>query len=204
MFKTKHKNPDHDDMLVAIRRDGNVIIDREIRQELGMILSDKYNMAIRNDELVSFVEWLRADSPPVGKGNSFFLADEPKHPTEDATVMNRVLPALYNKAALGKAQLQVAAAKRKQVMKSMLVGAVAFAFITVFGIIPICKPPELVSLPDSVVEQIIEQQEERKSAELENDIRRLYDAQQALEREKEGLPPEQPTTIPIPEAEGGP
>ena len=27
MFRKKHDNPDGDDMLVAIRRDGNVIID---------------------------------------------------------------------------------------------------------------------------------------------------------------------------------
>ena len=182
------QNPDGDDMLIALRRDGNVIIDKEIRQELGMVLSDKYNMAIRNDELVQFVEWLRADAPPVGKGNSFFLADEPKHPGEDSTIMFRVLPSMYNKAALGKTQLQVAERRRKQLAKMMFMGAVSICFVVVFAVIPLCKPPQLIALPDAMIEQIAEAQEEQRATTLEGDLRRLIAEQQRLERELEGAP----------------
>ena len=194
MFRKKHDNPDGDDMLVAIRRDGNVIIDREIRQELGMVLSDRYNMAIRNDELVSFVEWLRADAPPISMGNSFFLADEPKHPGEDSTIMFRVLPSLYNKAALGKTQLQVAEARRKQVIKGVLASSVAACFVVTFAIVPLCKPPQVISLPDSVVQEIIEAQEEQRAESVEQDIRRLLAEQKRLEGKLNGEPA--PTPVP--------
>ena len=164
MFKVRHTDPDADDMLVAIPPDGNVIIDRNIRQELGMIISDTYNMAVRNDELVSFVEWLRADSPPVGKGNAFFLADEPRHLTEDSTIMNRVLPSLYNKAALGRTQLQVAKQRMGRTIKAILAGAVAVTFLMVFAVVPMCRSTELLPIPDHVIEQIIEAQERQGGA----------------------------------------
>ena len=196
MFKIKKNKPDADDMLVAIRRDGNVIIDRNIHQTLGMIISDEYTMAVRNDELVSFVEWVRADAPPVGKGNSFFLRDEPGHPTEDSYIMYRVLPAMYNRSSLGRSAFQVAARKRRMILTTIFGVCIALSFLVVFGVVPVFKPPSLVTLPEETIEAIIAEQDQTQRDRIDAQIRKLEEQQ----REFQGLTP---VTTPEPAQSAG-
>ena len=144
MFKRGSSDPNNNDRLVAIRQDGDVIIDENVRQELGLVISDRYRMAVRNDRMASWVEWLRADSPPVAQGTSFFLAEEPVHPTEDAVIMNRVRVSLYNLATLGKTQLQVSRENATRALKAILMGSVAVTFVLVFAVVPMCQDPTIV------------------------------------------------------------
>ena len=187
MLRTFHKNPDADDMLIAIRRDGNVIKDMHVRQELGMLLSDQHRMAIRNDEMVAFVEWLRGDAPPVGQGNSFFLAEEPEHFTEDSKIINTILPALYNSAATGRTQKQIAGQRARRLLYGIVTLGIVATFVMVFAVIPIFKSPQIVQVPDHVVEGIRNAGVQDEQRVIDVDIAAREAELEHLKRQREAL-----------------
>ena len=150
---------DGDDLLYAIRKDGNIVSDSHIRQEFGMIFSDKFGWAVRMDTLVHLMEYIRRDAPPVTKKVSFMLAAEPESPQNDSYITNVLLPTAYRGMRQGTTKEQVNRKRITQRLRVLFVTATAAVVLAAFVVIPMMKQPQIVPIPDSILENVIQERE---------------------------------------------
>ena len=126
------KDPDSDDLLILIRADGNILKDTGVRQELGLLHSDKYGMAMSRVEQVPVLHWPRVNDVPVKKGAAFVYADDPPMPQDVSRIMNHILPEAYRAALSGNSYRQRKAKRRGNYMKMAAAFVVVAAFFVTF------------------------------------------------------------------------
>ena len=136
------KGPDNDDMLVVLRADGNVIIDHNVRQEHGLLISDKWGWTMPRVDQVSVVEWIRPEASPVADKAAFVVSQEPPPPTMDSRLINETCPAVYTEAKEGQSWRQKYRRRREAWMKGVLVMTAAAAFAFSFIVMPLIIRPQ--------------------------------------------------------------
>ena len=154
------KGPDNDDLLVVIRGDGNVIFDRHVRQELGLLFSDANRWCMTRVEQVPILRWRSRQFGPVKDGAAFAFAQEPPPPEHDAKVMNYLLPQMYNAFAAGQSWKQNRSRRNRRLLQTGAAIAVVGAFFVAFVIVPVFNPPQIVIQPTP------QQQQEYQNDEL--------------------------------------
>ena len=117
------------DQLLIMTHDGDLIRDPKVRQEMGLLFSDRNRWALPTIPAAPEYEFLRDGQQPVKKSAKFVYRHDPPMPTDNAMVMNRVLRAVMNmseKGILETVQAYVATGKPVEIY---LRGHLRFAFL---------------------------------------------------------------------------
>ena len=87
----------NDDLFISTH-DGDVYLDRDVRQIMGMLISDTNSWALPPVKAAPLYEYVWPDQPPVKQKALFVYRHDPPPPGKSAMVMNRVLPAVSGMA----------------------------------------------------------------------------------------------------------
>ena len=143
----RKKGPDNDDLLIAVRGDGNVIFDRHVRQELGLLFSDANRWCMVWVEQVPIVKWVSRQFGPVKDGSAFAFGEEPPPPEHSSKVMNYLWVQMYRAFASGKTWKQNRDRRNKRMLQTAAAGVVIAAFFVAYVVVPVISPPEIVIQP---------------------------------------------------------
>ena len=92
---------DNNDDLVVMTHDGDIRLDPHVRQEVGMLLSDKGRYATELVHASPTYEFVDPYEAPVKKGSVFILRHDTPPPEHSSKVMNLVAPTVYKMAFQG-------------------------------------------------------------------------------------------------------
>lgn len=88
------------DDLFVMTHDGDIYHDDKVRQEMGLLISDRNRWALPITPAAPLYLFER-DEAPVKDRSVFIYRDDPPAPGDSAMVMNRVLPAVVSMSETG-------------------------------------------------------------------------------------------------------
>lgn len=138
-FKGGKGGPDEDDLMVLIRGDGNIIFDSHVRQDLGMLHSDKLDQSLTRVEQCPLWTWPRGDDVPIKSGGAFVYDADPPPPQHIAEVMNHILPESYRATLAGNSFRQRKKRRNANLIKMGFATVVAFMLLTAYVVLPIMR-----------------------------------------------------------------
>ena len=100
--KNKIKNvPDHEanDVLTVFKADWDIVEDKRVRNELGVLVSEDNNWVITDPQIVMALQYGNPHYPPYSIGNEYVSVSE-KNEVADSWV-NRTAEAWYKSASGG-------------------------------------------------------------------------------------------------------
>jgi len=143
------KGPDEDDLMILVRGDGNILFDDKVRQELGLLHSDRFGQSLLRVEQAQKREWPRRNDVSVKKGAAFVYDDDPPPPSHVAEIMNYILPESYRAALVGNSYRQRKKRRQLHMIKAAVGTVVVAMLVTAFVIIPIMQQAAVNTLIES-------------------------------------------------------
>ena len=92
---------EQNDDLVVMTHDGDIRVDPHVRQEVGMLVSDKGRYATELVHASPLYEFVDPYECPVKKGSVFILRHDTPPPEHSSRVINLVAPTVYKMAFQG-------------------------------------------------------------------------------------------------------
>lgn len=133
------KGPDEDDLMVLVRGDGNILFDDKVRQELGLLHSDRFGQSLLRVEQAQRREWPRRNDVSVKTGAAFVYDADPPPPSHSAEIMNYILPESYRAALVGNSYRQRKKRRQMHMIKAAVGTIVVLMLFTAFVVIPIMQ-----------------------------------------------------------------
>ncbi|MXZ55823.1 MAG: hypothetical protein F4Z14_06595 [Gammaproteobacteria bacterium] len=138
-FKGGKGGPDEDDLMVQIRGDGNIIFDSHVRQDLGMLHSDKLGQSLTRVDQIPLWTWPRGDDVPIKTKGAFVYDSDPPPPQHIAEVMNHILPEAYRATLAGNSFRQRRKRRNANLIKGGVATVVILSVLTAFVILPLLE-----------------------------------------------------------------
>lgn len=151
--KNKIQNvPDHEvnDVLTVFKADWDIVEDRRVRNELGVLVSQENNWIITDPQIVMALQYGNPNYPPYSTGNEYVTLSE-KNEVADSWV-NRTAEAWYKSASGGQLSFQQPSLWQRISAVWIVMIAVAVVFVIVFGVAPFIVEPKVVEKPASAQE----------------------------------------------------
>ena len=127
----------------------DVLEDPKGRRVMGMLLSDEHQIAWRGDDAPPATEYkfVRPNSPPIDTGITYLYMHDPPPPDEDETLVNKVLPAVFEMAVRGawEAKTNFIQSLRYWICLVAIAGSVGVMGMSVLGMGP--QPVAVVTTP---------------------------------------------------------
>ncbi len=138
-FRGGKGGPDEDDLMVQIRGDGNIIFDPHVRQDLGMLHSDKLGQSLTRVDQIPLWTWPRGDDVPIKSKGAFVYDSDPPPPQHIAEVMNHILPEAYRATLAGNSFRQRRKRRNANLVKGGVAAVVILSVLTAFVILPLLE-----------------------------------------------------------------
>ena len=146
--------PEHEvnDVLTIFKSDWDIVEDRKVRNELGVLVSRENNYLITDPQIVMALRYGNPNYPPYSVGNEYVAVSE-KNEDADSWV-NRTAEAWYKSAAGGHLSIQQPGFfQRVSPMWVVLVG-VTCLMVFVYAIAPFLVEPQIVEKPDATPQEM--------------------------------------------------
>ena len=148
--KNKIKNvPDHEanDVLTVFKADWDIVEDKRVRNELGVLVSEDNNWVITDPQIVMALQYGNPHYPPYSIGNEYVSVSE-KNEVADSWV-NRTAEAWYKSASGGHLNFHKPSLFQRISAVWIVMVAVSVVFVIVYGIAPFVVEPKVVEKPAS-------------------------------------------------------
>ena len=126
--------------LIVVRADGDVLVDPDVTQEHGLLISDKLGIAIPNIQQAVAYEWRDPDRPPVKAGGEYVVAHEPPPVTFQSRFLNWGLQAIFQAHFAGTTRAQRKEQKDATKWKAVWMALCAVVIVVGLVIVPILHP----------------------------------------------------------------
>ena len=149
--KNKIQNvPDHEinDVLTVFKADWDIVEDRRVRNELGVLVSQDNNWVITDPQIVMALQYGNPNYPPYSIGNEYVSVSE-KNEVADSWV-NRTAEAWYKSASGGYLAFHKPSLFQRISAVWIVMIAVSVVFVIVYGIAPFVVEPKVVERPQSI------------------------------------------------------
>ena len=142
--------PDHEinDVLTVFKADWDIVEDRRVRNELGVLVSQDNNWVITDPQIVMALQYGNPNYPPYSIGNEYVSVSE-KNEVADSWV-NRTAEAWYKSASGGYLAFQKLPLLQRISAVWIVMIAVSVVFVIVYGIAPFVVQPQVVEKPQSI------------------------------------------------------
>ena len=139
--------PDHDvnDVLTVFKADWDIVEDRRVQNELGVLVSKANNWVITDPQIVMALQYGNPYYPPYSIGNEYVSVSE-KNEVADSWV-NRTAEAWYKSASGGHLSFQQPSFFQRISPVWIVMIAVAVVFVIVYGVAPFVVEPRVVEKP---------------------------------------------------------
>ena len=150
MADTEVKRQPNDDLLI-MTQDGDMYIDPNVRQDMGLLFSDVNNWALPVIPPAPLYTFRRPTQQPAKEYSLFVYRQDPPPPTDSAMVMNRVLAAVEALSARDQWKPYKPMLERAANWK-YLIAAISMVAVAVMGIWTIRGNLEMQELEMKIME----------------------------------------------------
>ena len=125
------------DVLTVFKADWDIVEDRRVQNELGVLVSKANNWVITDPQIVMALQYGNPNYPPYSIGNEYVSVSE-KNEVADSWV-NRTAEAWYKSASGGHLSFQQPSFFQRVSPVWIVMIAVAVVFVIVYGVAPFCR-----------------------------------------------------------------
>ena len=133
------------DVLTVFKADWDIVEDRRVQNELGVLVSKANNWVITDPQIVMALQYGNPNYPPYSIGNEYVSVSE-KNEVADSWV-NRTAEAWYKSASGGHLSFQQPSFFQRVSPVWIVMIAVAVVFVIVYGVAPFVVEPRVVEKP---------------------------------------------------------
>ena len=135
-----NKTQDSPNRMTVVRADGDVLVDPDIVQESGLIISEKLGLAMPRIQQAVAYEWRAGHHTPIKAGGDFIASQEPPPAERQDELLNDGLDKVYVSFFESTTQQQMDTKKRQAWWKNMWLIACLFTMLISFVIQPMAYP----------------------------------------------------------------
>ena len=139
--------PDHEinDVLTVFKADWDIVEDKKVRNELGVLVSRENNWVITDPQIVMALRYGNPHYPPYSVGNEYVAVSE-KNEVSDSWV-NRTAEAYYKAASGGHLSIQQPGFLQRVSPMWLVLGVLSILLLIAYGIAPFIVEPTIVEKP---------------------------------------------------------
>ena len=135
-----NKTQDSPNRMTVVRADGDVLVDPDIVQESGLIISEKLGLAMPRIQQAVAYEWRAGHHTPIKAGGDFIASQEPPPAERQDELLNDGLDKVYVSYFESTTQKQMDTKKRQAWWKNMWLIACLLTMLISFVIQPMAYP----------------------------------------------------------------
>ena len=119
------------DDLIVMSHDGDITIDGHVRQEMGLLVSDRHEWAMPLVQAAPIYSFRQLGAPPMKERAAFIYRRDPPPPGTVARIINSVLPEVTQMASRGAWRKRLPISQRLSQLRYIVAGIAVLGTIVI-------------------------------------------------------------------------